>query len=310
MDSSTEKAVTEALDTAIATVAEEQFTQLSRGLSNREVAEKVCKALCSFRAFQKGNLPDYDDWDALLYSVWYQPSQINLAYSLARRLFDKIMTGLISYDSHEVFDFGCGALAMQFGMALAAADVVEEHGVVPRIGIIPFDSSLSMINMGRKLWLRFMSEVDDFKKHKELYRLRQVNKRITYGVLNAPARRWLSALHVAYRDNHVEVKENLKARVKDFMPDFVLVTCHPMDASFAFSPPELGYRETNSTCNNQGLAIIDNFKFLSTRTFREKIREKIIIHQSDLPDCPFYYLENWPSWVTPYQSNISVYAKR
>ena len=31
----------------------------------------------------EGGMPDYDEWDALFYH-WYQPSQINLAYSIIK----------------------------------------------------------------------------------------------------------------------------------------------------------------------------------------------------------------------------------
>ena len=309
MDPSTEKTVTEALDLAIASVAEEWFGKLSKGLSDQEVAKRVCKSLCSFRDLQKGNLPQYGDWDALLYSIWYQPSQINLAYSLARKTFNKLMTGQGDSNNHEVLDFGCGAFAMQFGLALAAADVVEEYNVVPRIGVIPCDSSEDMIEFGHDLWSEFKSEVGEFKNYKELYRLRQVVGRITLGVLNTSAKRWLSALHVAYRDNHSKVKQHLKTKVKSFMPDIVLTTCHPMDQTFVFSPLELGYRDISIAYNNQGLAIPDNFQFKRIKTFREKVYEKIIGYQVDRPDCPFHYLNKSPSWTTQYQSNILVYVK-
>ena len=146
MDQKTVAAVTRALDATITKVAGEQLRWLSSGLPPDEIAERIHQV---FRSFQRLTVaaPDYDGWHALLYALWYQPSQINLAYTLARKV-PKEKSPLRTGNGRQVIDFGCGALAMQFGLALAAADSLEELKVQPRVAIISEDSSTPMRDMG------------------------------------------------------------------------------------------------------------------------------------------------------------------
>ena len=84
MDVETQAAITMALDNSIAAVAEEEFQRLSYRLTPNDVAKAIHNALDGLRGLQGCDMPNYDEWVALLYAVWYQPARVNLAFTLAR----------------------------------------------------------------------------------------------------------------------------------------------------------------------------------------------------------------------------------
>ena len=83
--------------------------------------------------------PDYSDgMVALIYVVRYQLSHTNLAYSIIKMMKEQagsIKSTLTNTDSLQVVDFGCGSLAMQFGVALAVADVLEQGHTMSEVRI-------------------------------------------------------------------------------------------------------------------------------------------------------------------------------
>ena len=84
MDKATQIELTNALDKAIVTTAEQQLDRLCKGLADKQVAEGICGALNSLRGLRDGKMPEYSEWDSLIYLLWYQPDRINLAYSLVQ----------------------------------------------------------------------------------------------------------------------------------------------------------------------------------------------------------------------------------
>ena len=264
MDHATEIAVTKALDASIAHVATRELDSLSVDLSPLQTAEAILRSLRSFQGLQSGHMPNYDAWDALLYSTWYQPSQINLAYTIAQKVTKDKNPLRSGSGSLEVFDFGCGALAMQFGLALAAADTMQRHHTCPQIAVTSRDKNNLMHRIGKKLWSRFVDE----KKYPELSALRQVcaaMKVDDHG--NSTATRWLTVLHVAYRESAAEVKKALDARVMK-KPDMVLVTAHPLFEGWAYSIDEsAGYSRREKEFGLKNLKLFDG-SFKNTRNFR------------------------------------------
>ena len=109
------------LDEVITTVSEQEFNRLAKDLNTDQITKKVLGALESLGKLQKGEMSDYhDEWVALFYH-WYQPSQINLAYSMIKSITNS--TDILNEKLHIV-DFGCSSLAMQFGVALAVAGLI------------------------------------------------------------------------------------------------------------------------------------------------------------------------------------------
>ena len=76
--------VAAALDAAIADVAAATFDRVTHGLSDVEKAKRVSHALDSLHgSIRQLEMPEYaEELVRLFYSAWYQPFQINSAYSL------------------------------------------------------------------------------------------------------------------------------------------------------------------------------------------------------------------------------------
>ena len=141
MDRKPMDAVGDALDTAITKVAKKRLASLSADQSDQRIAMRIYRSLDSLRQLQRGVMPDYNDWDALIYCLWYQPGHVNLAYTLARKVPASKNPLVTGKGQLRVIDFGCGALAVQFGLALVAADTLARHRRLPQITVIPIDTS-------------------------------------------------------------------------------------------------------------------------------------------------------------------------
>ena len=250
-----------AIDRAIKTVASEEFHRLKRELRQDMVSPKVCATLDSFEKLQKGIPPNYSDpWTALFYLTWYQPGQISLAHSLIGYLNGvRRSNALVEGDNHSlhVMDFGCGALAMQFAVAWAAAEAFENEEIVKSIRIYSCDTAQPMIDIGRKLWAEFKRELQRDRRLTSLSGFFDVVIEPRYGTsaFMASAKnmahddeRWLTALHTVYRNNLEETKRSLSSIVAKFNPDAGLMSCHAdedsrslLDQAAPFAAPEYTY---------------------------------------------------------------------
>ena len=238
--------VADAIDSAIASVGRNEFTRLSRGSSISQQASKVSGALNSLKDLQSGGLPVYaDEWVGLFYLLWYQPKQINLAYSMIKDLVSKKQSGrLIQGDRLHVVDFGCGALAMQFGVALAAADALESGQVIKIVRIDSFDQCEPMITLGETLWEAFEERIQTRPTVHELNsvcQMMQCNHYNDAASLNnavdslARGDRWLSAIHTIYEVNELSVRESLNFLKSQLNPDRGFVTTFNYKESLAQS---------------------------------------------------------------------------
>ena len=68
-----QEAITVALDKAIAATAERELQRLIQDRDPIEIAKKICGALRGLEKLQSGEMPEYDEWVALFYLLWYQP---------------------------------------------------------------------------------------------------------------------------------------------------------------------------------------------------------------------------------------------
>ncbi len=307
------KAVTRALDRAIAKVAKERFEELSEGLSHEQIARKVLRALRSLEALRRGKMPEYNDWDALLYSTWYQPGHINLAYTLARKIPKDMNPLETGKGGLRVVDFGCGGLAMQFGLALAAADTFRDHQVIAPVTVLSEDISESMKSIGWRVWHAFVHKT---RRNKRLDALRDVCHEMRFDDQESSANvRWLTALHVAYKENAVEVKNALDNLVVNESPHIVLVTTHEGSARHAFSPDPNGYSDNSDGLFGTTFALQGEFEM--TTRFRANLYD-IISNGSRLlspRDNSFVrnYLKRYPTnWVTTdnFETRDFLYIRR
>ena len=226
------EAVKRALDRAIASVANEEFHRLSSGMSLSDKANKVEWALKELRKLQSGRIPEYsDEWVALFYLTWYQASQINLVYSVIKEMGNN---GVAISDNLHIVDFGCGSLAMQFGVAFAAADVIEEGNSIRRIEIELIDDSAPMIRLGHEVWKQFKRELSPGA---ESYPILAGYQAIAFRTTTTEevARRnwsnscWVSAVHAVYEENKGCVSEELRVLVNALNPDVCYTTTNDMN---------------------------------------------------------------------------------
>ena len=230
-------AVAKALARALVKVAEDEYQRLSKELNGDrvEIAKAVEKALRELRELWGNKMPCYnDDWVPLLYSTWYQPSHVNLAYSMIeqRREDDALTkTGRL-----HVVDFGCGPLAMQFGVALAVADALQRGERIDSIRVDLVDSSRGMIDMGRKIWCQFKEEI---REDRQLAPLIDACSLVKSKMLEDIERtdvcegedRWISAIHAVYEENKCEVETDLNKLGYRMNPDVGFVTSHIRNSS-------------------------------------------------------------------------------
>ena len=222
------KITTNILDHVITTVSEQEFNRLANGLTiNEKPEDKVRYALESLGKLQKGEMSDYhDEWVALFYS-WYQPSQINLAYSMIQSIINS--TDILNEKLHIV-DFGCGSLAMQFGVALAVADTIitKNKKSITEIRIDSIDTSQAMINIGKEMW-------EQFKLYKYFRPACKIIKPKYYQLSDigqvelaqsSDRDRWISAIHAVYDENKDDIKQSLKSLRNRFYPHVCFVSTH------------------------------------------------------------------------------------
>lgn len=227
------------LDKAIAEVFRNEVEHLRQSLSDPDKANK--KVDCAINELDKlvgGTMPLYDEWVAPFYLSWYQPRQINLTYSMITDFVDKESVGkeiLTDTGRLYVFDFGCGALAMQFGVALAIADALQKNQKIHSAYVVSYDKSKAMTKVGKKVWKQFRAEVSSAaQKDASLSYLEQACELIeTDKPFRMPQNGetcWISAIHAAYDANQDKVKKDLDLLTNKIRPNVGFVTSHIMSS--------------------------------------------------------------------------------
>ena len=240
------------IDEAIATVAEEEFNRLCEITNNVAlVGENIKAALESLAKLRDGLEPEYNEWDALFYVTWYQPRQINLALSILQELYQDVRKWQGPDLPLHIIDVGCGALAVQFAMAILATECHREGDNVTVTGI---DPSEAMRKIGESLWLEFWTILDKHPgKHPELSDLARFcdymtsscesfdsyslycSSKVDRPQVMERTECWMIALHAIYESNKDKIKEALQTLYGQYSPRVRLVTCHESKLSVARS---------------------------------------------------------------------------
>lgn len=252
-------AIRKGLNQAIAGVATEQWERLTgqnqRIRKNRlkssltmaynkheyQIYRKrsVEKSLRSLDRLKQGDMPDYNDWDALFYLTWYQPRQINLVYSMLKGLkIDGTDRNILGADRYKirVIDFGCGCLATNIAVAVAAADMAAQDCHVPVIEIDNIDKSPAMILVGERIWELIQHKMRFPAKHPtRKHPICSVFDRVTYkthsslsslGEPSPDTHCYVTAIHCAYEQSHLLLRRNLQDLVSRFNPTGLFLTTH------------------------------------------------------------------------------------
>lgn len=217
---------TKVLDKAISEVFCNELNRLSLWLDPIQKTRKVEYALRQLKGLQAGIMPKYDEWVALFYIGWYQGSQINLAYSIISKM---IRNGAPLNNRLHIVDFGCGALAMQFGAALAVADAIRQGQAISTIRIDLIDDSAPMIAIGREIWVAFTRGLSQYP---QLTHVSQSCGKIASQEVKAtsvnkcPGICWISAIHAVYDENKENLKGDLSDIVNRLAPDIWFTSTH------------------------------------------------------------------------------------
>lgn len=233
------KLIAPVLDEAIARVAEQEFSRLREIKKNDDKVEQDVKtALDSLANLQHGDQPKFNEWDALFYLTWYQPRQINLALAILRKFYRDARKRQGQYFPLHIIDVGCGALPVQFAMAIIATAYQRDGNNLTVIGI---DPSQPMQQIGKSLWLEFRSILSAHPKLSDLSRTCEcmnTNYKLfdshtsfyrSEGGLSEGNLRpecWIVVVHAIYESNKNRIKGALRALHSQYSPSVTLVTCH------------------------------------------------------------------------------------
>ena len=183
-----------------------------------------------------GNLvpPDYaDDVTVAAYLFTYQASHVGIAWAMIQEMArNRPDANLLHTDYRRlhVIDFGCGTLALQFGVALAVADAIERGEKIDSVVIDGIDTSRQMQGTGMSVWREFCKAVDNDPRLETLGRacgLITFNCHENYSsVRQIPdAEVWLSAMHAVYKNNKAQIRRAFKHFQENTAPTSVLATC-------------------------------------------------------------------------------------
>ncbi len=227
------------LDGVIADTAASNFCRSTHGLDENEKAARVLAALDSLHgSIRRLETPAYaEELVALFYGVWYQPFQINAAYSLLRQAIEGRQSHLARQGRLEIVDFGGGALAMVVGLALAVSGRASSAPALREINVSIIEPSDAMIRTGFDIWERFMaacgydvsldkvSSFADAHLGRAAINLRRVHRPSDIE-MQPDADRWLVAMHAYYGEQREAIKCDLSRIWEAFQPNLGLFTCH------------------------------------------------------------------------------------
>ena len=183
-------------------------------------------------------MPEYAaELVALFYSVWYQPFQVNSAWSLISRIIEERRDCLAEKHRLDIVDFGSGALAMEFGLTLALLDAQRRGVTVPDTNVYLVEPSDAMTQTGFGLWRRFVAAAGediavDVASGSANGRLGASS--IRFRCISDPseietshdADRWLVSMHAYYREGAESIRRDLKEVRDSFNPQLGLMTFH------------------------------------------------------------------------------------
>lgn len=223
----TDNHVAKVIPQAITDVASQEYDRLSASLDPVEIVDEVTAALKQLDGLRRGDMPAYDDWDALCYLTWFQPHRINLAYTMLcqmSRSVRKTLKRVGGLDRFRWIDFGCGSLPLH--TALASRRFLS--GSNPRIFSYGVDPSASMVSVGHSL-LRAIGKIDPrlTRGSEELITTGYSSGTLDLTTLSNCMPTIVSVMHVFYRENRTEVASELKSLIAATDPELIIVTVHP-----------------------------------------------------------------------------------
>ena len=141
-----------ALDHAVCETISDEFSWLKQGNPGIGLTSRLIRARSEVLKLGQTETPDYnDELVPAVYAVAYQLQHINLTYSLINDLMfaERSKKSVLAPTGNlQVVDFGAGALAMQFGLALVVAEALESGENVEAVHVDSIDPSEEMLMFG------------------------------------------------------------------------------------------------------------------------------------------------------------------
>lgn len=229
--------VVNALDTAISETVEGEHCRLTRNMAERQKSDLFNEARRQVLSLRNLEMPEYDDeFVAMVYVAAYQLQHIHLTYSMVKDMQSRrnaSTPAMVRTGNLQVVDFGCGALAMQFGVALAVADALEAGENITHVKVDSMDINRPMLFIGRKIWKKFVDIVErdkggDLRWVRKACRRLQFRLHTRVGTIErvGDADSWLSAIHAVYEENEATVKRDLKSLYDGIAPVAGFMTCY------------------------------------------------------------------------------------
>ncbi len=302
----------EVLDETTAELAWEQFGRLQHEERNsrQETALAILHALEELDKLRRGFTPDYDyPWLAPMYALWYQSSHTQMAYHLAKSIPNESNPFLPEGPEPLLLvDFACGTMAMQFGAAIAAAELLESTGQLITVYARSSDNSGPMRSFGRELWQEFYRRAAEQSNNGAAAAIQNacyIDRFIFSKSIVAipPKIRWLTILHAAYEAERDEIKEAVDRIVRNSTPDVIAVTAHrrSVELKQAFSPSEADYDDRSLAFSSEQWSLrhfASKVDKMRNRIFEEMIRDVSGISQ------------NSKAWAQDYLVNDSLHRQR
>lgn len=307
----------EALDRAIAIVAQEEFDNLRRGLSATEVTSKIAEALRGLGTLQDPNAapPDYrDPWLVLCYILWYQPAQTYLAYRWLLQLARRRQS-----DSLQIVDFGCGALATEIALdiALTTEGITASRSSLDSACVASLDVSQEMIRFGESISRELLSDPDSPLLDHSLISMRILldPDKLDFGFLTPDEDRWLTALHAVYGTNRLALKQQLKAIYNRVEPDWFVMTSHTSKRKWLReAAPIAGIKQQlvphPAWQEQQALPDMANVSRVRGRIRSFASDTKLSPESADNVSLVMNYMRGIPNWMQSVQSTTCVVHQR
>ena len=224
-----------AVDRALCRVSREPFDEMKAEGADSAM-RRINRVMSQLEELRGSKQPDYRDPDvALFYSQWYLPEQINVTYSESVCVFwaGRDRANAVWTKKLQLVDFGAGTGAMAIGLTLAIATHVRREDWPKRLSAYQIDHP-AMLEFGHAIWRAILEEagdapaLGDFADVMERAQLRvlPLDDELNY---DAPPRcedaeRWLTAIHVAYKDDMPKIKSQLWRLLRQLKPHLAMRT--------------------------------------------------------------------------------------
>ena len=232
-----------ALESAIVSVSESRLANSSE----QTLAHRIETGLRELDKLQGVQIPDYTSPDvALLYSHWYLPEQVNLAYTLSASLLPERLEHRHLGRPLQLVDFGAGSGAMVLGLILAVASY-PRHQWPEMIAVYQIDLP-AMLDLGDDIWCSLAVEASKTEgladvsalMARTLFERTEATQEETCIEGWAGAERWLAALHVVYEETIGDTKVAFQGLLETVRPHFRVVTVPKSKEARIKNPKSVG----------------------------------------------------------------------